>query len=327
MGAAANLSYHDLHPPLANFLDDILAGLAKPQKQIPAKYFYDRRGCELFEAICELPEYYLTRTEIAMMRAYAREMATCLGPGCQLIEYGSGNSQKTRLLLESLNPPVFMPVDIAAEQLRHSVSDLAPAFPGMRIAAVCADYTKPLKLPECDNSCAARKAVYFPGSTIGNLTPEETLAFLAGARDVVAPGGAMLVGVDLKKSSRVLNAAYNDSRGVTAEFNLNLLARINRELGADFALAKFSHHAFYSDTQGRIEMHLISRGRQCVTIAGRAFEFREGESIHTENSYKYSVAEFRGLAGQAGFRPERVWTDDHGLFAVHYLAAPLSVPD
>lgn len=320
--ATAQISFHDLKPDRASFLDDVLAGLAKSQKEISAKYFYDERGCELFEAICELPEYYLTRTEIAIMRAYAREMAACLGPGCQLIEYGSGNSEKTRLLLEALNPPVFTPVDIAAEQLRHSVSDLAPAFPRMRIAAVCADYTRPLKLPEWGNSNIARKAVYFPGSTIGNLTPEETLAFLAGARDVVAPGGAMLVGVDLKKSSAVLNAAYNDSRGVTAEFNLNLLARINRELSADFDPAKFSHHAFYSEAPGRIEMHLISRGRQRVTIAGRIFEFREEETIHTENSYKYSVAEFRGLATQAGFEPVSTWTDGAGLFAVHYLAVP-----
>lgn len=324
--AEPNVSFHDLHPPPGSFLDDVLAGLAKPQKEIPAKYFYDQRGCKLFEAICELPEYYLTRTEIIIMQDYAGEMANCLGPGCQLIEFGSGSSQKTRLLLEALNPRVFMPVDIAAEQLRHSVFDLVPAFPGMRIAAVCADYTRPLKLPDCEHSGIARKAVYFPGSTVGNLTPEETLAFLTVARELVGPGGAMLVGVDLKKSPAVLNAAYNDSQDVTAEFNLNLLARINRELGADFDLSRFAHEAFYNQALGRVEMHLRSTVTQRVTVGGRAFAFREKETIHTENSYKYSVAEFRGLAEQAGFEPARTWADGDGLFAVHYLAAPLSAP-
>lgn len=317
--SSGSLSFFDLKPEQDSFLGEVLAGLSGPQKRIPAKFFYDRRGCELFEAICNLPEYYLTRTETALMQQYADEMAQCLGSGCALIEYGSGNSSKTRILLEALAPPVYMPIDIAGEQLRHSAFALAEAFPRMRIAAVCADYSLPLELPGQSACEVKRKAVYFPGSTIGNFTPAETLAFLRGVVAVVGQGGAMLVGVDLKKSSALLTAAYDDTQGVTAEFNLNLLARINRELDGNFKLANFRHQAFYNEPAGRIEMHLLSIAEQRVSVGGDSFEFRTGETIHTENSCKYSLEEFCELARAAGFNPVKSWSDTNSLFAVHYL--------
>jgi dimethylhistidine N-methyltransferase len=313
--------FYNLLSAQQSFLNEVLTGLAKPQKQIPAKFFYDRRGCELFDAICELPEYYLTRTETAMMLQFAAEMAQLLGAGCLLVEYGSGASRKTRILLEHLLPPAYMPIDIACEQLRASSQELAQAFPGMQMVAVCADYSEPIVLPECSVRGLKRKAIYFSGSTIGNFTQAETVVFLKRALQVVGPGGAMLVGVDLKKPRAQLDAAYNDSRGVTAEFNLNLLARINRELKGDFRLENFRHRAFYNTKEGRIEMHLESLIAQQVTVQGRRFDFSAGEMIHTENSYKYSVSEFQQLARQAGFEPPRAWTDAQQLFSVHYLSA------
>ena len=319
---SGSLSFFDLKPAQDSFLGEVLAGLSKPQKQIPAKFFYDPRGCELFEAICELPEYYLTRTETALMRQHAAEMAQCLGADCMLIEYGSGNSSKTRILLNALAPPIYMPIDIAGEQLRHSAFALTQAFPRMNIAAVCADYSLPLELPACEVLTArsvVRKAVYFPGSTIGNFTPGETLGFLKGVVAMVGAGGAMLVGVDLKKSPAVLNAAYDDVQGVTAAFNLNLLTHINRELNGNFKLANFRHQAFYNEPAGRIEMHLLSLVPQRVTVSNNVFEFMAGETIHTENSCKYSLGEFKDLAHTAGFKPVKSWTDADNLFAVHYL--------
>jgi dimethylhistidine N-methyltransferase len=303
-----------------SFLNEVLTGLAKPQKQIPAKYFYDRRGCELFSAICELPEYYLTRTETAMMREFAVEMAQLLGGGCLLIEYGSGASRKTRMLLEHLRPPAYMPIDIACEQLHTSSLELAQTFPGMQIIAVCADYSEPVALPEYIVPGLKRKAIYFSGSTIGNFTKAETVIFLKHSSQVMGPRGAMLVGVDLKKPHAQIEAAYNDSKGITAEFNLNLLTRINRELNGDFRLENFRHRAFYNAQEGRIEMHLESLIAQQVAIQGKRFDFSAGETIHTENSYKYSVGEFQQLARQAGLEPLLAWTDAEYLFSVHYLA-------
>ncbi len=320
-GADQPVRFYNLLSAQQSFLNEVLAGLANSQKQIPAKFFYDRRGCELFGAICELPEYYLTATETALMQHCAAEMAQLLGAGCQLIEYGSGTSRKTRILLERLRPLAYMPIDIACEQLRASSRELARAFPGMQVIAVCADYSEPVALPECVVPELKRKVIYFSGSTIGNFTQAETVVFLKRALQVVGPGGAMLVGVDLKKPLEQLDAAYNDSRGVTAEFNLNLLARINRELNGDFRLENFRHRAFYNATEGRIEMHLESLVAQQVTIHGRRFDFTAGETIHTENSYKYSLGEFQQLARQAGFEALRAWTDAQQLFSVHYLSA------
>ncbi|OGA39967.1 MAG: dimethylhistidine N-methyltransferase [Betaproteobacteria bacterium RIFCSPLOWO2_12_FULL_62_13] len=322
MAPHARVFFHDLQPDAGSFLEDVIAGLSQPQKALNPKYFYDERGCELFEAICELPEYYPTRTEMAMMRAHVHEMTRRLGPGCALIEYGSGSSLKTRALIAELGPAVYMPIDIAAAQLRKSSIRLAEIFPDLLIAAVCADYSRPLALPDIACLKTHRRVIYFPGSTIGNFTVPEARQFLHDARRLAGAGGAMLVGVDLKKDHGVLHAAYNDTQGVTAAFNLNLLARINRELGADFDLAAFSHRAFYDSAAGRIEMHLVSLAGQWVKLGGYVFPFRAGETIHTENSYKYSVAEFQDLARSAGFEPEECWTDPQRLFAVHYLAVP-----
>jgi len=318
---SARFSFHDLRPDPGSFLEDVIAGLSRERKELPPKYFYDERGCELFEAICALPEYYPTRTETAMMRAHAHDMARRLGPQCALIEYGSGNSHKTRILIGELAPAAYLPIDIAAGQLRASCAELARTFPGLAITAVCADYTCPLTLPDLD-AAAARRVIYFPGSTIGNFTVAEAATFLGNARGLVGAGGGLLIGVDLKKDPVLLNAAYNDAQGVTAAFNLNLLARINRELGGDFELSAFRHHAFYNAGPGRIEMHLVSLRDQRVAIRGRTFRLSAGETIHTENSYKYTVAEFQALARGAGFEPAECWTDPQQLFAVHYLTVP-----
>ncbi len=319
--SSAGYSFHDLHPDTGRFLDDVMAGLSRPQKTLPPKYFYDAHGCALFEAICGLPEYYLTRAEIALMRGQVGDMAHYLGPGCVLIEYGSGSGRKTRILIGAIEPVAYVPIDIARGQLGATAAEIARDFPRLRVIAVCADYSRPLALPELDD-LGARRIVYFPGSTIGNFTPAEAVAFLAGAREQAGAGGGLLIGVDLKKDAARLDAAYNDTRGITAAFNLNLLARINRELGADFDLSAFRHHAFYDEATGRIEMHLESVKAQAITISGRVIRFREGETIHTENSYKYSVREFQELAQAAGLAPIECWTDAEQLFSVHCLAVP-----
>jgi dimethylhistidine N-methyltransferase len=317
----ARLSFLDLKPDTGSFLRDVMEGLSQPRKELNPKYFYDERGSALFEAICELPEYYPTRTEMAIMREHVAKMADRLGPDCLLIEYGSGSGRKTRVLIAALAPVAYMPIDIAREQLARSAAELERDFPRLQVLAVCADYSRPLALPVDERTQARRRVVYFPGSTIGNFTLPEAGRFLREARATVGTGGAMLVGVDLKKDEALLHAAYNDAQGVTAAFNLNLLARINRELGADFDLGAFHHKAFYHAAMSRIEMHLVSDRRQTVTVAGHRFEFAAGETIHTENSCKYSVDEFQALARTAGFSPERCWTDPASLFAVHYLAA------
>jgi dimethylhistidine N-methyltransferase len=320
--ATPRISFYDLRPDPGSFLDDVVDGLSRPQKTLPPKYLYDEVGCALFDAICDLPEYYPTRTEIAIMREHARDVAARLGPGCALIEYGSGSGRKTRILIEALAPVAYVPIDIAATQLKASSADLAREFPGLAVLAVCADYSRPLALPDMNGVNARRRVIYFPGSTIGNFTVPEAAAFLANARVVAGPGGGLLIGVDLKKDPALLNAAYNDAQGVTARFNLNLLARINRELGADFDLTAFRHDAFYNARLGRIEMHLVSLREQQVTVRGHVFSFRSGETIHTESSYKYSIEEFAALARGAGFVPQACWTDPEHLFSVHYLIVP-----
>jgi dimethylhistidine N-methyltransferase len=297
----------------------VIAGLCLPRKSIPPKYFYDAKGSRLFEAICRLEEYYPTRSELALTRAHLGAIARFAGRGALLIEYGSGASVKSRLLIGALAPSAYVPVDISAAALRGAASALRRRFPRLDVFAVHGDFSRPLKIPMTQSR--GRRVVYFPGSTIGNLTPQEAQAFLRMTRGQVGPRGAMLVGVDLKKDAGVLHAAYNDARGVTAAFNLNLLARINRELGGNFRPRRFSHYAFYNPALGRIEMHLVSRTAQTVDIGKYRFAFEAGESIHTENSYKYSVAEFRALAKRAGFRGARVWLDPKGRFALHGLVA------
>jgi L-histidine Nalpha-methyltransferase len=291
---------------------DVIAGLSLPQKTLPPKYFYDDAGSRLFERICRLPEYYLTRAELSLTRRHLASIARFAGRRCELIEYGSGESLKTRLLIRALRPAAYLPVDISEAALRGAAARLAREFPWLDIVPVNGDFSRPIELPRA----RAPRLVYFPGSTIGNLTPEEAHAFLAMTRGQAA---RMLVGVDLRKDANVLHAAYNDSRRVTAAFNLNLLARINRELGADFDLKRFAHYAFYNAAAGRIEMHLISLARQTVRIGRHRFNFDAGESIHTENSYKYSVEGFRALAARAGYEAKKLWTDAKGRFALHGL--------
>lgn len=315
------LVFHDLNPRSDNLREDVIQGLALPQKSLPPKYFYDARGSELFERICDLPEYYPTRTEMRIMVDSAAEMASYIGRGASLIEFGSGSGVKTRVLLQALQPLAYLPIDISITQLKASAGAFAGEFPGIAVAAIHADYTAQLDIAALLPPGASRRAVYFSGSTIGNFTPEEARVFLRRASALVGRGGALLIGVDLRKDPAVLHAAYNDAAGVTAAFNLNLLERINRELQADFNLSAWSHHAFYNVDDGRIEMHLVSRARQQVTIAGQRFLFADGETIHTENSYKYSIAGFQSLAQSAGFAVGRCWTDASSYFSVHYLVA------
>ena len=303
------------------FLDDVISGLSQPQKALPPKYLYDAEGSRLFERICRLREYYPTRTELALTKQHLREIVRFAGERCELIEYGSGESVKTRMLIEHLRPSRYVPVEISEAALRDAATRLAREFPWLDIAAVVGDFSRPLKLPARGARKARRRVAYFPGSTIGNLSPSEAEGFLRMTRAQVGASGAMLVGVDLKKDPNVLHAAYNDAKGVTAAFNLNLLARINRELGGDFDLRRFRHYAFYNASLGRVEMHLVSLVRQNVRVGRSRFQFDAGETIHTENSCKYSVEEFQVLAAEAGFRGARVWCDRRGLFSLHGLTA------
>ena len=303
------------------FRRDVVRGLARSRKRLPCKYFYDARGSALFDQICELDEYYPTRCEAAVLRHHAGDIAAAAGPGCVLVEYGSGSSTKTRLLLDHLHGPVaYVPVDISGEHLFAAARRLARHYPGLAVRPVCADFTRPFELPPLGRG-PTRRIVFFSGSTVGNFRPPEAVALLRRIAGLVGPGGGLLIGVDLKKDRRVLDAAYNDARGVTAAFNLNLLARINRELGGDFDLDRFRHRAFFNERRGRIEMHLISVGPQTVRVGDTSFSFADGEAICTEYSYKYAVDEFRWLAGRAGFTLEHVWTDPDGLYSVHFLSA------
>jgi dimethylhistidine N-methyltransferase len=310
---------HDLGPEQARLRDDVLSGLRRAPKTLPCKYFYDARGSRLFEKICELDEYYLTRTELAILERSVAEMARCLGPRCMVIEPGSGSGTKTRLLLEALeNPVAYVPVDISRDVLLRSAESIDGAHPDLEVLPVYADFTQPFALPTTRRP-AARRVVYFPGSTIGNFDPPEVVRFLARLRKVCAPGGAVLIGVDLRKDGKVLEAAYDDAAGVTAEFNLNLLLRVNRELGADFDLTCFRHRAVWEETRGCVEMHLVSSVAQTVRVDGESFSFARGEVIHSESSYKYDLDGFAGLAAAAGLAVARVWLDERRWFSVQYL--------
>jgi len=298
----------------------VLDGLRRSPRAIPAKFLYDARGSALFDAICELPEYYLTRTETAILTDCAPEIARLAGPGCALIEFGSGSSVKTRLLLDAMpDLAAYVPIDISRQHLDVTAARLRGDYPALPVRPVCADYMTLAALPP--GVGAARRIGFFPGSTIGNLTPPEATAFLRRARALLGEGGALVLGADLKKDPQRLHDAYNDSSGVTAEFSLNLLRRINRELGATFNLAAFAHEAFYDPGHGRIEIYLRSLAAQSATVAGHAFEFAEGERVHTEYSYKYDDADIDALASSAGFTIVRRWTDPGRLFAVIYLEA------
>jgi len=301
------------------FLADVLEGLSRPQKEIPCKWLYDTRGSHLFEQICDLEEYYPTRTELGILERHVRAMAALLGPSCALVEYGAGSGLKTRMLLQHLrSPAAYVPVDISAAALAQTAAGLSRDFPQLRVLPVCADFGAPLELPLAGVS-ALRRAVFFPGSTIGNLHKTDVVVFLRMVARECGPGGGLLIGVDLRKERTVLEHAYDDRRGVTAAFDLNVLARANRELDADFDLDRFRHVARWDDRHGRIEMHLVSTTAQEVAIAGRTFRFEPAETIWTESSYKYELREFAALAVLAGWRCERIWTDERAWFSVQYL--------
>jgi L-histidine Nalpha-methyltransferase len=298
---------------------EVVAGLRRPQKALASKYFYDERGSELFDRICALPEYYPTRTELRLLGRHLDEVARLVGPRASVIELGAGSNAKIRLLLDRLLEPIaYVPVDISSDYLLRQARELAKDYPHVRIRPVCADFTRPFGLPEHPVT-PDRNLVFFPGSTIGNFTRPQALQLLQVMAVQAKPGGGALIGVDLRKDIAILERAYNDAAGVTAEFNLNLLARLNRELGANFDLATFRHEAIYDVAESRIEMRLTSLRPQTVRIAGAEIRFDENEHIVTEYSHKYSVEDFQALATRAGFEPLRVWLDPDGLFSVHFL--------
>jgi dimethylhistidine N-methyltransferase len=313
----------DLEPSAEEFAAAVVAGLSSTQKTLPCKFFYDAAGSTLFDRICKLPEYYLTRTEHRILQEQAGAIAALLGTQASLIEFGAGSANKVGLILSRLDRPyAYIPVDISRKHLLSGAAQVARAFPDLRIAPVCADYTRSFELPAAGRSTPGRLAGFFPGSTIGNFSHAEAAVFLARTREILGPGALLIVGVDLQKDERTLNAAYDDAAGVTAEFNLNLLRRINRELGANFRLADFVHAARWNGAAERVEMHLVSRCAQSVRIGSEQFEFRAGESIHTENSYKYTIESFRALAADAGYASAACWTDERQLFSVHALRIP-----
>jgi dimethylhistidine N-methyltransferase len=300
------------------FREDVLHGLSGRRKSIPCKYLYDDRGSALFDEICELEEYYLTRTELDILGRHASEMAAAIGEDVELIEFGTGSGQKTRLLLAALRAPrAYLPIDISAGQLARSASDLASDFSGLHISPVCADFAGTVLLPSTGDP-KARRVVYFPGSTIGNFRPRAAIDLLHSVARLVGPGGGLLVGYDLDKDESIVWPAYNDRRGTSARFNLNLLARINRELGADFDLRNYTHRADYVRSKERVELYLESTEDQLVRLDRRVFAFSSGERIHTEDSYKYSPAHFRRLLSAARFRHAQSWTDPREYFCVEY---------
>jgi L-histidine Nalpha-methyltransferase len=311
---------HDFEPSVDSFFDELLLGLSGNPKSIPAKFFYDQTGCELFDQICCVDEYYPTRTEMQILRDNVAEICTLFGPECRLVELGSGSSAKTRILLDHLyEPAAYVPIDIARDHLLRSTARLARIYPKLRVAPVCADFTRPLTLPKPPYSMQ-RTVAFFPGSTIGNLEPAQAVKFLRRIAKLCGAGGGLLIGVDLKKDRGTLERAYNDASGVTAAFNLNLLTRINRSFEAGIRTDQFQHYAFYNDEFGRIEMHLISLVDQTAQLNGTPFVFGQGEHIVTEYSYKYTAQEFAELAARAGWTVKRLWTDAARLFSVQYLA-------
>jgi dimethylhistidine N-methyltransferase len=303
-----------------SFYDDVVAGLSLPQKSIPPKYFYDERGSQLFDAICEVPEYYPTRTEAALLARIAPELAARLTGIDHLVEYGSGASKKTRIVLDALTTlRSYVPMDISEEFLLGVADKLSEDYPRLNVVPLVGDFTAELELPA--EVRQGRKVGFFPGSTIGNLGPEGGVEFLKRARRLLGDDAAFILGADLVKDASVLRAAYNDRAGVTAQFNLNLLSRINRELGANFNECAFHHNAVWNATESRIEMHLVSDAVQAISVNGSTFSFRSGETIHTENSYKFTPAKLTALAEQAGWRTDKLWTDKEYPFAVALFSA------
>ena len=310
---------HEIHPQpqgADTFEADVLAGLSATPKRVPAKYFYDNAGSQLFERITELPEYYLTRSEMRILRDNAADIAKLIAPGAALVEFGSGSSKKARILLRAAPQlAAYVPVDICGEMAEQEAAELRPDFPQLKVLPVTADICFPFELP-AEAKAATARVGFFPGSTIGNFEPHEAAAFLRNAAHILGAGATLIIGADLIKSVEALNAAYNDKNGVTAKFNFNLLVRINRELRGTFKLDTFEHHAFYNRERNRIEMHLASLKRQKVRVAGETIDFRAGETIHTENSYKYSAESLGALARGVGWMPSGVWIDKDNCFSI-----------
>lgn len=314
-----DLELVDLEPKTQAFRRDVIEGLGRPEKRLPTQYLYDERGSELFERICELDEYYPTRTELSIFEAHIDDMADAIGPEAMVIEYGSGAGLKPRILLRALRRPVaYVPVEISRAHLLRSAEALDAEFPSVEVLPVCADFTQPFEIPRPARS-ARRSVVFFPGSTIGNFSPDDAERLLHQMADEVGPGGAVLLGVDLRKDHQTLESAYDDAEGVTAAFNLNLLRRINVELGADFDVSAFRHRATYDEARSRVVMQLVSRKSQVVTIGPQRFAFAAGEAITTEYSHKYTLESFATMAERAGLHVAQVWTDPARLFSVQYL--------
>ena len=316
---ASNVHFHDAQPEQGDARGELLAGLEREQKTVNPKWFYDAAGSDLFEQITQLPEYYPTRTEIGILTANREAIAECLGSDCLLIEPGSGSSEKVRLLLDAVQPAAYVPLDMSAKFLHELALQLGEEYPWLQVRAVCADFNRDWPFPE--DLPDGRRVVFYPGSTIGNLEPAAANAFLKRVRQLIGDDGGLLIGVDLHKSSERLTAAYNDSQGVTARFNLNVLQRLNDVLDAEFNTDAFTHNAFYNTDKRRIEMHLVSDAAQSVACNGEQIAFASGETIHTENSYKYTVESFAALAADAGLVLKQSWLDDEHLFSVHYLEA------
>lgn len=309
-----------------DFLATVLYGLRQRQRSIPPKFFYDARGSQLFDLICTTPEYYPTRAETGIIKKFSAQMIDLIGASCVLIELGSGSATKTTLLLRHLaDDAVYVPIDICEPHLLQSTQRLQMMFPAIQMRPLCADYTR-LPALALDGYTGQRRVIFFPGSTIGNCTPDEAVQLLKRAAQLAGANGALLIGVDCKKSPDMLNAAYNDASGHTAAFNLNLLERMRRELDAELDPEGFSHYAYYNAGLGRIEMHLVSQRRQVLRLGGETFHFEKNETIHTENSYKYTVQEFQQMASEAGWHSKMRWTDRAGLFYVHYLSLSATEP-
>ncbi|MCS5567726.1 MAG: L-histidine N(alpha)-methyltransferase [Pseudomonadales bacterium] len=317
---AHEIELHDQKPVLADAQAEIERGLSTDPKSLSPKFFYDQRGSALFEAITDLPEYYLTRAELSILRSHGDEIAEAIGDSVCLIEYGSGSSTKIRVLLESCHPSAYVPVDISREYLLHSARRIADAYPWLYVCPTCADYTVPFGLPTSTDGLT--RVAFFPGSSLGNFEPADAKKFMQGVRKVVGKEGWLLIGVDTKKDESVLNRAYNDPGGVTAEFNRNILRHLNERFGANFDAEAFRHFARYNRLKGRIEMYLVSDSQQDVRIGGEIFRFTPGEQLHTENSYKYDLDQFVVLAEATGFRQHETWFDaDHQFMELLLKAA------
>ena len=322
----SGLRFFDNQPVADDILTEVIAGLSQPKKVLPAKYFYNEQGSRLFEAITQLPEYYPTRVEINLLREHREKIATLLKEDVWLLEYGSGASLKIRLLLQAIKPNCYVPMDISKDFLLASAESLMEDYPWLNVYAACVDYSQPVRLP-ADMITSAQKIGFFPGSSIGNFSPHEAQIFLQGVRKTLGNDGALLIGVDLQKDKHVLEAAYNDCQGITAAFNFNILHHINQILGTQFNVDYFEHKAIYSEEKCRIEMHLVSTMDQIVKISdthilngkSKNITFQTGESIHTENSYKYSKQSFTDLVEGAGFEVHECWSDDKSYFAMFYL--------